>query len=606
MKTVLVLAFSILSMTWSFAQSPNADDQLLFAPDQPAPPEQPCITLSNKKILCGKADDAGSQLLSVFKGVQYGQATRWQPSSVFDEYEPNGYEALQYGARCPQPVWNPKDQLRGEEDCLYMNIWAPADAIKNLSKLPVMVFFHGGGFMAGGADKAYHAANKEIIELYSGKSFAADQNIVLVTVNFRLGILGTLATDGITGQEPSNGGNYGLQDQQTALKWVQKHISSFGGDPEQVTIFGVSSGAMAVGLHMFSADSSKDLFRAGIMQSSASAYKYRNKEEGRDLFYFYLKCLRAVIRNPDSDECALTAQLDDLEKANTRQILLAQALLQDTLFKKGVFLSALPGSIAFSPIIDGSFLKEQPNVQMEKGNEKPLMLGFNKNEGVLFANFIDATGKLNAVTFNGILGRDYENPMLIVGRAGYGAQTPAAYGLRPKTPATALSNLIGNSVLTCPTMSANIEREKPSDNTWLYFFAQTSVENMEKPPTNPKVNNACGPHNQWNNACHASELPFVFNTMPPDATQEDKDLAVKMNALWAQFAKTPTEGPSKDWKLWSWPKIGNPSNFNVLQGANIEATYEDLFEQSDCAFWLGEVIERNANAILIPKQIPEE
>ncbi len=123
MKTVLALAFSILTITGSYAQSPNADDQLLFAPDQPAPPEQPCITLSNKKILCGKADDSGSQLLSVFKGVQYGQAARWQPSSVFDEYEPNGYEALQYGARCPQPIWNPKDQLRGEEDCLYMNIW---------------------------------------------------------------------------------------------------------------------------------------------------------------------------------------------------------------------------------------------------------------------------------------------------------------------------------------------------------------------------------------------------------------------------------------------------------------------------------------------------
>ena len=606
MKTVFALAFSILSITCSFAQSPNADGQSLFASDQPAPPEQPCITLSNKKILCGTADDDGSQLLSVFKGVQYGQAARWQPSRVFDEYEPNGYEALQYGARCPQPIWNPKDQLRGEEDCLYMNIWAPAGAIKNLSKLPVMVFFHGGGFMAGGADKTYHAADSEIIELYSGKSFAADQDIVLVTVNFRLGILGTLASDGITGQAPSNGGNYGLQDQQTALKWVQKHISSFGGDPEQVTIFGASSGAMAVGLHMFSADGSKDLFRAGIMQSSAAAYKYRSKEEGRDLFYFYLKCLRAVIRNPDSDECALTAQLDDLEKANTRQILLAQALLQDTLLKKGVFLSSLPGSIVFSPIIDGSFLKEQPEIQMEKGSEKPLMLGFNKDEGVLFANLIDATGKLNAVTFNGILGRDYENPMLIVGRAGYGAQTPAAHGLRPKTPATALSNLIGNSVFACPTISANIEREKPSDNTWLYFFAQPSAGNMRKPPENPKVNNVCGPDNQWDNACHSSELPFVFNTMPPDATQESKDLAVKMNALWAQFAKTPAEGPSKDWKLWVWPKTGNPANFNILQGANKQATYEDLFEQSDCAFWLGEIIERNANAILIPKQLPQE
>ncbi len=606
MKTALVLAFSILSITWSFAQSPNDGSELLFAPDQPAPPEQPCVTLSNDKNICGQADNSGSQLLSIFKGVQYGQAARWQPSSVFDEYEPNGIEALQYGARCPQPISKPEDQIRGEEDCLYLNVWAPDGAIKNSSKLPVMVFFHGGGFMAGGADQVYHAANDEIIELYSGNSFAADQSVVLVTVNFRLGILGTLATDGITGQDPANGGNYGFQDQQTALNWVKKHIESFGGDPDQVTIFGASSGAMAVGLHMFSADSSQDLFQAGIMQSSAAAYKYRDKDEGRDLFYFYLKCLRATIRNPASTECAMTAQLDDLEQANTRQILLAQALLQETLSKKGVFLSGLPGSLTFSPIIDGEFLKEQPDVQMEQGNDKPLMLGFNKDEGVLFANSIDASGDLNAVTFNGILGRDYEDPMLIVDRDGYAAVTPATNGLQPRTPATALSNLIGNSVFACPTMSANLEAEAPSQNTWLYFFAQTSVANIQAPPTDSALNNVCGPDNEWGNACHTSELPFVFNTMPAGATQENRDLAAKMNGLWAQFAKTPEVGPADDWMLWTLPAVGNPANFNVLQGASLENTYADLFEQSDCAFWLAEVIEKNANAIVIPQQLPEE
>lgn len=126
-----------------------------------------------------------------------------------------------------------------------------------------------------------------------------------------------------------------------------------------------------------------------------------------------------------------------------------------------------------------------------------------------------------------------------------------------------------------------------------------------KPPSKPTINNVCGPHNKWNNSCHASELPFVFNNMPPVATQEDKDLAVKMNALWAQFAKTPEAGPAKDWKLWNWPKIGNPSNINVLQGGNQDKTYEYLFEKSNCGFWLGEVIEKNVNAILIPDQMPK-
>lgn len=147
MKILFVLAFSLLSCSWSFAQDATQSGQLLFAPDHPAPPPQPCPTLSNKKVLCGKADNSGSQLLSVFKGVQYGQAGRWQSATVFDEYEPSGYEALEYGARCPQPIAKSDQPIRGAEDCLYLNIWAPAGAIKNLSKLPVMVFFHGGGFL---------------------------------------------------------------------------------------------------------------------------------------------------------------------------------------------------------------------------------------------------------------------------------------------------------------------------------------------------------------------------------------------------------------------------------------------------------------------------
>ncbi|KZL09463.1 Para-nitrobenzyl esterase [Pseudovibrio axinellae] len=606
MKTVLALAFGIFCTTYVYAQGLNTDGQLLFAPDKPAPPEQPCITLSNKKILCGQADKDGSQLLSVFKGVQYGQADRWQSANLFDEYMPNGYEALQYGARCPQPIAKPKDPIRGEENCLYLNIWAPAEAIKNLSKLPVMVFFHGGGFTSGGANKTYHTKDGKLIDLYAGKAFASDQNIVLVTVNYRLGVLGSLATSGPTGQEPANGGNYGLQDQQVALQWVQKHISSFGGDPTQVTVFGQSSGAMMVGLHMFSADSSKGLFRAGIMQSAAAAYQYRNKEEGRDLFHYYLKCLRAAISNLEAAECEVTAQLDDLEQATTRQILVAQGLLRKTVAKKALFRSALPGSILFSPIIDGNFLKAQPHVQLQKGSDMPLMLGVNKNEGVGLANRIDAAGKLNAVTFNAILGRDFENAKLIIDRPSYNVQTPAAHGLRPKTPATALSNLIGNFAFVCPNTSANIEAQKPNTSTWFYYFVQTSVANMQKPPTEPGINNTCGPHNEWDNSCHGSELPFVFNALPPEATQDDKDLAVKMNALWAQFAKTPGEGPSKDWKLWNWPETGNPANFNLLKGAANKETYDGLFERSDCTFWLGEIIEKNANAILIPKQLQLE
>lgn len=605
MKPTLVLLLSLFFGCFASAQAQDPNERLLFTPGQPTPPEQPCVTLSNKKILCGSADTTESQLLSVFKGVQYGKAERWMASEVFDAYEPNGFEALDYGARCPQPIYKVDAPIRGLEDCLYLNIWAPDGAIENLSKLPVMVFFHGGGFVAGGSNYSYTTPDGEIIDLYNGGPFAADQNIVLVTVNSRIGILGTLFTQGTTGQTPENGGNYGMGDQQTALKWVQKHITSFGGDPAQVTIFGESSGAMAVGLHLYSAPSSQDLFRAAIMQSNPMNYPYRTKEEGESLFHLYMKCLRAVRRNADANDCALTAQLDDLKEATTREILLAQHLLEADTLRKGVLRSALPGSILFSPIIDGSFLVDQPMKGFGKGSDKPVLFGFNKDEGVLFANYVDDAGRLNAVSYKAALLRNFEDPMLVADRMGYEPKTPAAHGLRKNSPATALSNLIGNYMFACGNMAANIDAPEPSKNSWLYYFTPTSVATFLSPPKTKGLNMVCAPENQWGNSCHGSELPFVFNTMPAASSGEDQELAFRMNTLWAQFAKTPEAGPEKGWKTWIWPSFGSPLNVNVLQGTEETASYEDLFEASDCTFWLGEVVQKNVNAAIIPPQIPE-
>src|SRR5476651_2015957 len=142
------------------------------------------------------------------------------------------------------------------EDCLYLNVWTPAKSAKE--KLPVLVYFYGGGFIAGDGSEGR----------YDGEALAK-RGIVTLTVNYRLGIFGFLAHQELTKESPHHSsGNYGLMDQHAALVWVQKNIAAFGGDPDKVTIAGESAGSMSVSAQVAS-PLSKGLFRGAIGESGA-------------------------------------------------------------------------------------------------------------------------------------------------------------------------------------------------------------------------------------------------------------------------------------------------------------------------------------------------
>src|SRR5262249_42052277 len=141
---------------------------------------------------------------------------------------------------------------------LSLNVWRPR-GVRAGQKLPVMVWIYGGSFRNGGTS----------VPVYNGGYLAATNDVVLITIKYRLGALRFLSgVDGLTG-------NYGLLDQQLAFQWVRDNAESFGGDPEKVTIFGESAGAMSVGLHTMSIPSSTGLFRAGIMQSNPLGIPYK-------------------------------------------------------------------------------------------------------------------------------------------------------------------------------------------------------------------------------------------------------------------------------------------------------------------------------------------
>lgn len=196
--------------------------------------------------------------LHIFRGIPYGQAPvrelRWRPPQEMPRWS-GVRDATRFGAACVQPappqgalVYDPMS-----EDCLFLNIWAPAHA----ENAPVLVWIHGGSLISGAGNEA----------IYDGTRFA-ERGIVFVAINYRLGALGYLAHPELSAESDRGiSGNYGLMDQIEALRWVQRNIKAFGGNPEQVTIAGQSAGALSV-LFLMTSPEASGLFHGAIAQSA--------------------------------------------------------------------------------------------------------------------------------------------------------------------------------------------------------------------------------------------------------------------------------------------------------------------------------------------------
>src|SRR5829696_3103040 len=210
----------------------------------------------------GVVDGRGKQRsgVRIFRGVPFAQPPtgelRWRAPQPLQNWK-GVKQAVDFGPRCMQaPIF---DDMRFRsngmsEDCLYLNVWTPARS--NRQRLPVLVYFYGGGFVTGDSSEPR----------YDGESMAA-KGIVVVTVNYRLGIFGFLALAELTQESPhKSSGNYGLLDQNAALRWVNQNIASFGGDPKRVTIGGESAGSISVSAQMAS-PLSKNLIAGAIGES---------------------------------------------------------------------------------------------------------------------------------------------------------------------------------------------------------------------------------------------------------------------------------------------------------------------------------------------------
>jgi para-nitrobenzyl esterase len=213
------------------------------------------ITASGKLI----GTTAGS--VSSFKGIPFAAAPvgplRWRAPQPYPAWQ-GQRDATKYGADCAQMGWPRNDSeisKRSSEDCLFLNVWKPASAAPG-AKLPVMVWIHGGGFVAGSGAQGE----------FTGSSFT-DKGVLLVTINYRLGRLGFFAFPALSKEHPEEAkGNYAYMDQIAALKWIKQNIAAFGGNPNNVTIFGESAGGVSV-QSLLTIPSAKGLFQKAIIES---------------------------------------------------------------------------------------------------------------------------------------------------------------------------------------------------------------------------------------------------------------------------------------------------------------------------------------------------
>ena len=290
--------------------------------------------------------------LSIFKGIPYAQApvgrNRWRPPVPVAPWSEVRH-AADFGPACVQPTSRrttiySQDLGRTSEDCLSLNVWSPDTA----GKAPVIVWIHGGSLVAG--------SSKE--PMYDGAALAAE-GVVVVSINYRLGVLGYFAHPGLSAESPTHAsGNYGVMDQIAALEWVQRNVASFGGDPDNVTIAGESAGGLSI-LYLLTAPGARGLFDKAIAQSS---------------YFMSMSSLRDSVNGAPSAEQRGRAVASALQAADLPALraLDAQALTDG---------AALAG---FFPagVIDGVVLPEEMLDVFNRGAQAPvpILAGFNSGE----------------------------------------------------------------------------------------------------------------------------------------------------------------------------------------------------------------------------------
>ncbi len=468
----------------------------------------------------GIAPDANG--IVSFKGIAYATppvgALRWKPPQAAPAFS-GVKSATQFGNVCisSDPASpDPSDSTYPQsEDCLTLNVWTPAPNIA--AGLPVMVWIHGGGFQFSSS------ANPT----YDG-SLLATQNVVVVSMNYRLGVFGFLATPQLDGESGSSGA-WGLQDQIAALKWVRSNIKQFGGDPSRVTIFGESAGAHSVGI-LLASPAARGTFNGAIIESGA----YWDTDHG------------SIDSHPEAlaKGAALAAKFPGQDLRTIPATVLNAATPYNNLSD--------PSVTNFAPSIDGQVLKSAPGSVFVQGKEinVPVLGGWNAAEYSAFpAQALLATP---ASAFYAAAATYFGQEALPTFMSLYPAENVAT-----AEPSSLL--LDGDMMIAEQTWSA-LSLHAQNHPAYAYHFTYTS-------PFSPI-------------AGHTDEVPFVFGTMTsatdPSAPVSPADLQISrtMMSYWTNFARSGNpNGPG----LPAWPAFqGGGSEVMILSNDPAAAPNPDF------------------------------
>ena len=484
MKTLPFLLF--VSLGFLFFSCQSEESSSLISVDQ--------VTVASGMI-SGKTDSSG--LVKIFKGIPFAAPPvgdlRWKAPQPVQPWE--GIKACIDNPPAPMqnsPVpffaWSeefliPKEPI--SEDCLYLNIWTTAE--KTDEKRPVMVWIYGGGFNSGGNS----------VPLYDGEDLAKE-GIVVVNLNYRVGMLGFLAHPELTAESPDQtSGNYGILDQVAALEWVKKNIAQFGGDPDNVTIAGQSAGAYSVNALVVS-PKAKGLFHKAIAQSGGMF----NRGNG----------LTSGLQSAEERGKQLTDTLG-VSLAELRKI------PADSLLK-------MPGR--FGTVIDGKVI---PGVResFENGtfSDVPLLTGWNADDRVA------GNSTVTPAEFKANAKKQY------AGRAGeYLELFPAS---SPEELAQTQNILAGLTFGLQNYTWAKMQSEKGQKDAYMYYFTRV-------PPGEPNYG-----------AFHSAEFSYALHTLrnwKRPMEKVDFDLEKTMSGYWVNFVKT---GNPNGQGLPEWP-VFDPEN----------------------------------------------
>ncbi|HEX3758874.1 MAG TPA: carboxylesterase family protein, partial [Kofleriaceae bacterium] len=264
-------------------------------------------------------------------------------------------DATQFGKRCAQlEDATLQTAASSDEDCLYLNVWTPFPATR--TPLPVMIWIHGGGNVGGSASDAVPFVNTGVF--YDGEFLAGGHGVVVVSLNYRLGVFGFFAHPDLWAEGSS--GNQGLLDQQMAFQWVHDNIAKFGGDPGNVTIFGESAGSFDVCVHM-AAPSNAGLFHHAISESGGCTTVQPTRAEAE----------AAAMTFAGDMGCTGSGALTCLRGKPAATVMAS---------------SDVAAGIGFGPDVDTQFLPDQPRTLYDAGKiaKVPYLLGSNTDEGTLF------------------------------------------------------------------------------------------------------------------------------------------------------------------------------------------------------------------------------